>query len=57
VVRELRELRVMELLRKRIARYTAFRGSLQECTFESFDTASDERMVAAYNMVIRFVQG
>ena len=47
----------MELLEERITRYTAFRGSLQECTFESFDTASDERMVVAYNAVIRFVQG
>ncbi|MDY7077112.1 MAG: ATP-binding protein [Chloroflexota bacterium] len=56
-VRELRELRVMELLQERIARYTAFRGSLRECTLESFDTASDERAVAAYNAVIRFVQG
>ncbi len=56
-VREFRELRVIELLRERIARYTAFRGSLQECTFESFDTASDGRVVAAYNAVIRFVQG
>jgi len=55
-VRELRELRVMELLQERIARYTAFRGSLQECTFESLDTVSDERVVVAYNAVIRFVE-
>ena len=56
-VRELRELRVMELLQEHIARYTAFRGSLRECTFDDFDTASDEQVVAAYNAVIRFVQG
>jgi len=56
-VRELRELRVMELLQERIARYTAFRGSLRECTFENFDTASDERVVVAYNAVVRFVRG
>ena len=51
-IREIRELRVMELLQEHIARYTAFRGSLQECTFESFDTTSDEQVVAAYNAVI-----
>lgn len=56
-VRELRKLRVMELLQEHIARYTAFRGSLRQCTFESFDTASDQRVVAAYNAVVRFVQG
>jgi len=47
----------MELLQERIARYTAFRGSLQECTFENFNTASDERVVVAYNATVRFVQG
>jgi len=47
----------MEMLQERIARYTAFRGSLRECTFEIFDTASGERAVVAYNAVIRFVQG
>ena len=56
-IRELRELRVMELLQEHIARYTAFQGSLQGCTFESFDTASDQRVVTAYNAVIRFVRG
>lgn len=56
-VRELRELQVMELLQEHIARYTAFRGSLRQCTFENFDTASDQRAVAAYNAVVRFVRG
>jgi hypothetical protein len=45
-VRELRELRVMDLLQEYIASYTAFRSSLQECTFENLDTASDERVAA-----------
>lgn len=52
-----RELHVMELLRNCIARYTAFRGSLQKCTFENFDIAFDEQVVTAFNAVIRFVQG
>jgi DNA replication protein DnaC len=56
-VRELRELHVMELLQEHIARYTAFRGSLRQCTFESFDTAFDQRVVTAYNAIIRFVRG
>jgi DNA replication protein DnaC len=56
-VRELRELRVIELLEEHIARYTAFRGALRHCTFENFDTTSDQRVVTAYNAVIRFVRG
>jgi DNA replication protein DnaC len=47
----------MESLQEHIARYTAFRGSLRQCTFESFDMASDQRVVAAYNAVVRFVRG
>jgi DNA replication protein DnaC len=56
-VRELRELRLMESLQEHIARYAAFRGSLQQCTFENFDTAPDQRAVTAYNAVIRFARG
>ena len=56
-VREPRELTVMELLQEHVVRYAAFRGSLWECTFESFNTASDEQVVVAYNAAIRFIQG
>jgi DNA replication protein DnaC len=56
-VRELHERRLLELLREPIARYTALRGALLTCTFESFDTSSDGRAVGAYNAAIRFVRG
>jgi DNA replication protein DnaC len=55
-VRELRELRVMELLREPIRRYTALVGDLLTCTFENFHTQRDSRLVNVRNAVIRFVQ-
>ena len=55
-VRELRELRLMELLREPISRYTALVGDLLRCTFENFHTQRDGRLVNVRNAVIRFVQ-
>ena len=54
--RELRELRLMELLREPINRYTALVGDLLRCTFENFHTQRDGRLVNVRNAVIRFVQ-
>jgi DNA replication protein DnaC len=56
-VRELHEMRLMELLREPISRYTALVGDLRACTFENFDTGRDRRLVNVRNAVIRFVQG
>ncbi|MDY7075663.1 MAG: ATP-binding protein [Chloroflexota bacterium] len=54
--RELREMRLMELLREPITRYTAILGELLTCTFENFDTQKNKRLVNVRNAVIRFVQ-
>jgi hypothetical protein len=37
----LREVRLMELLREPIGRYTALVGDLRACTCENFDTQRD----------------
>ena len=43
-VRELHEMRLMELLREPINRYTALVGDLRACTFENFDARRDGRL-------------
>ena len=55
-VRELRELRLMELLREPISRYTALVGDLLRCTFENFHTQRDGRLGNVRNAIIRCVQ-
>jgi hypothetical protein len=52
-----REMRLMELLREPIGRYTALVGDLRASTFENFDTQRDGRLVNVRNAVIRFVRG
>jgi hypothetical protein len=55
-VRELRELRLMELSREPIIRNTTLARDLLRCTFEDFYTWRDGWLVNVRNAVIRFVQ-
>jgi len=54
--RELHQMRLLQLYRADIARYTALRGHLLDCAFETFDP-SDQRVTAAYNAAVRWAQG